>query len=149
MQVLCDLPGPSVALVLAARRILERDSSSHGALQSETSASPQLSLHRMLHEYQSSYRGQTANYSGPILRHAFAELLEIGIFRPALDHRVDSGILEYHHRDDALYSFNNMDGVERMPLQLTVDIHRVLKPAIEKDLLNCSTALREWGRKAY
>jgi Cdc6-like AAA superfamily ATPase len=149
VQALCDLPGPSVALVLAARRILERDSSSHGALQSETSVSPQLTLHRMLHEYQSSYRGQTANYSGPILHHAFAELLEIGIFRPALDHRAASGILEYHHRDDALYNYNNMDGVERMPLQLTVDIHRVLKPAIEKNLLNCSTALREWGRKAY
>jgi Cdc6-like AAA superfamily ATPase len=149
VQALCDLPGPSVALVLSARRILERDSSSHGALQSETSVSPQLTLHRMLHEYQSSYRGQTANYSGPILHQAFSQLLEIGIFRPALDHRADSGILEYHHRDDALYNYNNMDGVERMPLQLTVDIHRVLKPAIEKNLLNCSTALREWGRKAY
>jgi hypothetical protein len=149
IQALKDLQGPQVALVLAARRILYRDSSgsSHRNQNEAAFQQQQLTLGRILHEYQSSYKGQSASYySGRILRNAFTELMEVGLFRPAADH-AGSGPFQYQHRDDSLYSYNNMDVVERMPLHMTLDIHREVKPAIDNNILNCSTALREWGRK--
>lgn len=146
IQALRDLPGPQVALVLVARRILHRDSSSSRNQNEAALQHQQLTLSRMLHEYQSSYKGQSASYSSRVLRNAFTELMEVGLFRPAADH-TGTGPFQYQHRDDSLYSYNNMDVVERMPLHLTLDIHREVKPAIENNILNCSTALREWGRK--
>jgi hypothetical protein len=100
----------------------------------------------MVQEYQSSYKGLTSKYTQRVLRHNFMELLEIGIFRPANDH-TGTGPLQYQYRDAFLYNCNNFDIMERMPLHMMVDIHVEVKTAIESNLFNCSTALREWGRK--
>jgi hypothetical protein len=89
MQALCDLTGPQVALVLAARRILVRDS---GRRQQQEQPL-QLNLCRLLFEYASLFRKAASGYSGQILKCACTELLETGIFRPVSDH---SGIGPFH-----------------------------------------------------
>ena len=160
LQTLHDLSGPLLALVLSARRILYRDSCvqhriSNGSNQNnEASMSTaaeynpqQLTLRRMINEYQTSYKGLTSKYSLRILQKSFIELLEIGIFRPSIDH---SGTIpfQYQFRDAFLYQHHNFDIIERLPLHMTLDIHYDIKHAIDNNLLlNCSTALREWGRK--
>ena len=164
IQTLRDLSGPLLVLVLSARRILYRDScaqqhrSSHtrgdgpnSEILSATTATEhnpqQLTLRRMINEYQTSYKGLTSKYSVRILQKSFIELLEIGIFRPSMDH---SGTVpfQYQFRDTFLYQHHNFDIIERMPLHMTLDIHYDVKYAIDNNLLwNCSTALREWGRK--
>lgn len=149
MQALADCQGPSVAVILAARRILVRDiNSSNRTLQDEVSLQnqPKLTLNRILQEYKSSYKGQSSNYSERILKKSFTELLQVGILRPAADHSCGDP-LQYQHRDDLLYSFGNMDFVDRMPLHMPLDIHREVKSALDSGVLNCTTALREWGRK--
>jgi AAA ATPase domain len=135
--------GPQVALVLAARRILYRDSQMPESSASEIAP---LTLSRMLHEYQSFYKGQTSRYSTRILRHNFIELMERGLFRPAMDH-TSYGPYQYQFRDAFIYSYDNVDLMERMPLHMTVDIQCEVKMALDANLLQCSTALREWGRK--
>jgi AAA ATPase domain/Origin recognition complex (ORC) subunit 4 C-terminus len=143
ISALKDCSGPQVALVLAARRMLYRDSQMP---ESSTSEVAPLTLSRMLHEYQSFYKGQTSRYSARILRHNFTELLERGLFRPAMDH-TSYGPYQYQFRDAFIYSYSNVDLMERMPLHMTVDIQCEVKHALDANLLQCSTALREWGRK--
>jgi hypothetical protein len=147
LQALRDLSGPQVALLLAARRILFRDSCTSRSQDEAAHLQPQLTLKRILNEYRSSYKGQSSRYTEHILQNAFVDMLEINIFRPAMDH-TGSGPFQYLHQDIPLGDHNNMDVVERMPLQMTLDIHREIKEAIDSNMLNCSTALREWGRKA-
>jgi Cdc6-like AAA superfamily ATPase len=157
IQTLHGLSGPQVALVLSARRILYRDScmqhtrNSHATTNTNTETStveysPQLTLRRMIHEYGTSYKGQTSRYTNRILHHNFIELLEMGIFRPSMDHS-GAGPFQYQYRDSFIYNHNNVDVMERLPLHMTMDIHFEVKQALESNMLNCSTALREWGRK--
>ena len=136
IQALIDLSGPQVALVLASRRILARDSHRENYTVS-------LTLGRILEEYR-SYQGNSNRYNNHVLYKSFRDLLELNVFRAASDHS-GAAPLQFNH-DISVYSMDpNILG--RMPLHLTVDIHRELRKAIEKNLLNCSTALREWGRK--
>jgi Cdc6-like AAA superfamily ATPase len=134
MQALLDLSGPQVALVLAARRILARD-----ALTEDTTPKP-LSLQRMLQEY-SNFRGSN-RYSDRILTSCFYGLLETDVLRPSADH-TGGGPLQYS------YTLGHCDfaTLSRMPLHLPVDMDRELERALKNDLLSCSTALREWGKK--
>jgi hypothetical protein len=144
IQALCDLSGPQVALVLAARRILTRDS----LRPEEGDKQPRpLTFDRMWEEYRSSYKGQSSRYTQRVLVHAFDALMVMGLLRPAADHTRD-GPFQYRGRDRTAYCADWNTAAARMPLQLTVDIHREVKQALEKNLLHCSTALREWGRKA-
>ena len=137
IQVLCDLTGPQVALLLAARRILARDGHRHEA------TNLPLTLDRMLEEYRTSYRG--SHYSAQQLMRAFFDLLELDVVRPASDH---SGTIPWQYmHDDRLMDMDSNTMAARVPLHLTVDIHRELQKVLEKNLLKCSTALREWGRK--
>jgi hypothetical protein len=136
---------------LAARRILHRDTgktySSNNSICQEAAELPQLTLHRMLHEYQTFYKGNS-RYSTRLLRHAFFDLLDTGLFRPAADHS-GVGPLQYQWRDHH-GDTNDVDGVDRMPLHLTVDIHREVKRALDdNNVLHCSTALREWGKHTH
>lgn len=135
LQALYDLTGPQLIVILAARRILFRDSHS----QKTESA---LTFRRIQHEYNVSYKA-AKNYTMPILRTALLDLLEIGLVRPALDHS-GFGPFRYQLRNDSLH---NEDFVERMPLHLTLDINREIKRALDDNRLNCAAAVREWGRK--
>ena len=134
MQALLDMSGPQVALVLAARRILARD-----AFTEDISVKP-LTLERMLQEYQ-TYRGPH-RYSNKLLQTCLVQLLETDVFRPSSDH-TGGGPLQYRYQ----HHFENVGTLTRMPLHLVVDIERELGEALKNDLLDCSTSLREWGRK--
>ena len=138
IQALLDLSAPQVALVLAARRILTRDAQWNG----ETTSPPPLTLGRMLQEYR-NFRSNQQQYSRDLLWVAFQELLEVNVFRPVLDHCV-TGPFHYEHQRNVYSSVNEAEDV---PLHLLVDINRELMEALQSNVLECSTALREWGRK--
>jgi hypothetical protein len=136
MQALLDLSGPQVALVLSARRILARDA------HTEDSSVKPLTLQRMLQEYQ-NYRGPH-RYSDKLLRKCFVQLLETDVLRPSADH-TGGGPLQYGY-NQGYYAMEDAS-ISRMPLHLPVDIDRELGEALKNDLLECSTSLREWGKK--
>lgn len=135
---LADLRGAQVALVFAARRVLFRES-----VNNQTNAVPLLTLTRMMAELK-SYRGASA-FSHDDVRNAFLDLLESGIFRPSSDH-TGAAPLMYEWEDDDPIDLDETI-LQEMTLHLTLDIHREIKPAIDNNVFQCSTALREWGRK--
>lgn len=136
IQALKDLSGPQVALILSARRVLARDS-----VREDTTMT--LTLDRILEEYR-TYQGSSNRYGGHVLSKSFQDLVEMNFFRPAADHS-GGGPLQYNH-DPSNFPVD-LNTVGRVPIHLTVDIHRELRKALEKNLLDCSTTLREWGRK--
>jgi hypothetical protein len=136
IQALKDLSGPQVALILSARRVLARDS-----IREDTSTP--LTLDRILEEYR-TYQGSSNRYGGHVMKKSFQDLAEMNFFRPAADHS-GGGPLQYNHDPSNLPV--DLNTVGRVPIHLTVDIHRELRKALEKNLLDCSTTLREWGRK--
>jgi hypothetical protein len=64
--------------------------------------------------------------------------------RPSADH-TGGGPLQYGYGQN--YYAMDFTTMSRMPLHLPVDIDRELGEALKNDLLECSTALREWGKK--
>jgi Cdc6-like AAA superfamily ATPase len=150
-DLLSDLRGAQVALVLAARRVLFRESvvnnnnngSSGQAAVTAAATVPRLTYDRMVTEL-GSFRGAAA-FSNKDLWNAFLDLLETGVLRPASDH-CGTAPLSYGWEDD-----DPMDQDEAVlqdtTLHLTLDIHREVKPAIDDNVFQCSTALKEWGRK--
>ena len=138
MQALMDLSGPQVALVLSARRILARD-----AQNEDDSSSPKpLTLQRMIQEYQ-SYRGPN-RYPERLLTQSFWMLLETDVLRPSADH-VGGAPLQYGYSQQ-WYAMDQAT-ISRLPLHLPVDVPRELDQALKDNLLECSTSLRDWGRK--
>ena len=138
IQALLDLSGPQVALVLAARRILTRDAQWNG----ETTSPPPLTLGRMLQEYQ-NFRSNQQRFSRHLLWIAFLDLLETNVFRPAMDH-CGTGPFQYEHQR---ITYSNVTEAEDVPLHLLVDINRELMEALQSNVLECSTALKEWAKK--
>jgi AAA ATPase domain len=147
-DLLSDLRGAQIALVLAARRVLFRESvvgGNNGNAQTAAAATmvPRLTYGRMITEL-GSFRGAAA-FSNKDLWHALLDLLEMGVLRPASDHS-GTAPLSYEWEDD-----DPMDQDEAVlqdtTLHLTLDIHREVKPAIDDNVFQCSTALKEWGRK--
>jgi hypothetical protein len=136
LQALLDLSKPQVALLLCARRILARED------QRENEQVP-LTLQRMFQEYQSFRRGTVKHTS---LHSAAMALLERGLLVPSMDHS-GGGPLHYH----VSYSYKTLDpySLSRLPLQLPMDIERELGEALNRNVLDCSTALRDWGRKVH
>jgi Cdc6-like AAA superfamily ATPase len=135
LQALLDLSKPQVALVLSARRLLRREA------HREELHIP-LTLERIFQEYQSSFhRGAKQNEN---LLPAAILLLERGILVPSMDHS-GGGPLQYH----VLSLHKNLDpySLSRMPLHMPMEIHRELGEAMNRNLLECSTALKEWGKK--
>jgi hypothetical protein len=138
MQALLDLSSPQLALVLAAKRILARDGHSE-----DSAASPKpLTLERMLQEYE-SYRGPH-RFHPRLLVQSFYQLLDTDVMRPSADH-AGGGPLQYNHLDH--YQTLDESTIRRMPLHLPMDIDTELGEALKQNLLECSTSLREWGRK--
>jgi hypothetical protein len=136
IQALKDLSGPQVALILSARRVLAQDS-----IREDTSTP--LTLDRILEEYR-TYQGSSNRYGGHVTKKSFQDLVEMNFFRPVAD-LSGGGPLQYNHDPSNLPV--DLNTVGRVPIHLTVDIHRELRKALEKILLDCSTTLREWGRK--
>ena len=133
LQALLDLSTPQVALLLSARRILAREA------HRDNMAAP-LTIQRMLKEYESYRRGATL----PSLQPAVWQLLERGLLVPSADHS-GWGPLQYQ----ASFNYKNLDSItlSRLPLHMPIEIDRELGEALNKNLLDCPTTLREWGRK--
>jgi hypothetical protein len=143
---LLDLSQSQVALLLAAKRILSRDAhleQAAGVLNGESAGVPPLTLQRIIREYQSFRRG-IQSYSDDLLITAAKQLLERGVLVPSLDHS-GGGPMQYH----ISLSFETLDpySLSRLPLHFPTDLNRELDEALSQDLLNCSTALKEWARK--
>jgi Cdc6-like AAA superfamily ATPase len=142
---LLDLSQPQVALLLSARRILTREAHLEQALMTNndnTVGVAPLTLQRMIREYQSFRRGIKTNEE--LLTTAAKQLLERGVLCPSLDHS-GGGPLQYH----ASLSYQTLDpySLSRLPLHLPVAMERELEHALQRNLMDCSTALKEWGRK--
>jgi hypothetical protein len=135
IQGLRDLSGPQLALVLAARRILIRDSHRENAVP--------LSLDRVLEEYK-TYKGNSNRYSRNLLWVAFRDLLSTGLVRPGTDH---TGLAPLQYQHEASFVELTAPTVGKIPLHLNLDIHRELQKAMDLKLLDCSAALQEWGKK--
>jgi hypothetical protein len=133
--VLKDLSEPQVSLLLAARRLLTRDGNAD--------MPKPLTFDRILNEYQSFKRGNP-NRGGRLLLRSFTQMLEMDVFRPSSDHS-GGGALQYEYA----WSLEDMDAtsLSRMPLHLPYEIEAEVTRALKDQLLDCSTALQEWGKK--
>lgn len=134
LQALLDMSKPQVALLLSARRILIRES------HREHVDAP-LTIQRMLKEYESFRRGTKNSLS---LLPAAMQLLERGLLAPSMDHS-GGGPLQYHVSN--IYKSLDPHSLVRLPLHMPVDIEREFGEALNQNLLDCPTALKEWGRK--
>ena len=135
MQTLRDLAGPQIALVLAARRILARDSH-------RENTAP-LTLERILEEYK-SFKGNSNRYSRTMLLVSFRDLLATGLVRPGTDH---SGTAPFRYVMDQSFSDLTAPTAGKIELHLNIDIHREFQKVLEQKMLDCSAALQEWGRR--
>ena len=135
IQALRDLSGPQLAIVLASRRILVRDSHRENTVP--------LTFDRIMEEYK-SYKGNSNRYSRRILWVSFRDLLDSGLIRPGTDH---SGTVPLQYNMDDSFLDLSAPTVGKIPLHLNLDIHRELQKAIDQKLLDCSAALQEWGKK--
>jgi hypothetical protein len=135
-HVLTDLSEPQVSLLLAARRILARDS---------IIPEPKpLTLERMLNEYQSFKKGNSNRYSHRLLFRCFTQMMEMDIFRPSSDHS-GGGPLQYEYGG----SFAEMDSttLTKLPLHVPYGLDSELTRALKDKLFDCSIALEEWGKR--
>ena len=138
LQALLDLSTPQVALLLGARRILERDARQ---VAKDEDVAP-LTLQRIFQELESYYRGRASHFDANA---AALQLLERGLLAPSSDHS-GGGPLQYQSSN----TYKNMDPMtlSRLPLHLPFEIDRELAVVLQRNLLECPTALREWGRKS-
>jgi hypothetical protein len=134
-QILKDLSGPQVAVLLAGRRILSRDVR-------EDMPQP-LTFQRMLSDY-STYKGNSNRYSSRLFRRAFTQLLEMDVVRPSFDHS-GGGPLQYEYSG----SYTEMDAtsLSKLPLHVPFQLEIELTRALKDNWLDCSTALQDWGMK--
>jgi Cdc6-like AAA superfamily ATPase len=135
-QILKDLSGPQVAVLLAGRRILSRDAR-------EQDMPQPLTFQRMFSDY-STYKGNSNRYSSRLFRRAFTQLLEMDVFRPSFDHS-GGGPLQYEYSG----SYTEMDAtsLSKLPLHVPFQLEIELTRALKDNWLDCSTALRDWGMK--
>ena len=148
IQALLDMSKPQVALMLAAKRILTRESHLGGGVDGKVAPAP-LRLERIIKEYQSSFRrGSTSNSVGRngntnLLVKAAIGLFDRGLLVPSMDHS-GGGPLQYSV--GKVYTDLDPHSLLQIPLHIPFDIERELGTALELNLLDCSTALREWGK---
>jgi Cdc6-like AAA superfamily ATPase len=138
LQALLDLSTPQVALLLSVKRILTREEHRDQAV-----AAP-LTMERILKEYESFRRGSTSSVgNAKLLKRAAYHLMEHGLLVPSMDHS-GGGPMQYC----VTKMYRNLDNyrILRLPLQIPLEIDRELGKALELNLLECPTALKEWGK---
>jgi Cdc6-like AAA superfamily ATPase len=138
LQALLDLSTPQVALLLCVKRILTREEHRDQAV-----AAP-LTMERILKEYESFRRGSTSSVgNAKLLKRAAYHLMEHGLLVPSMDHS-GGGPMQYC----VTKMYRNLDNyrILRLPLQVPLEIDRELGKALELNLLECPTALKEWGK---
>jgi len=137
LQALLDLSTPQVALLLSARRILKREEHRDQAVLAP------LTIERILKEYESFRRGSTSKGNSKLLKRAVHHLMQQGLVVPSVDH---SGGGPLHYDITKIYKDMDQYALSRLPLHVPLDIDRELKTALEQNLLECPTALKEWGK---
>ena len=139
-QALLDLARPHLCLVLAARRILARDS------EKDNESLQPLTLDRMMNEYQSSYKGSTDRFRPKLLRRSFLQLLETGVVVASSNHS-GGAPLQYEFQMGNHLETPSM--LAKLPLHMPISMERELSLLLKQgNLLDCSTALKEWGRRS-
>ena len=137
LQALLDLSTPQVPLLLSARRILKREEHRDQAVLAP------LTMERMLKEYESFRRGSKSMGNSKLLKRAVNHLMQQGLLVPSIDH---SGGGPLHYDVTKIYRELDPYTLSRLPLQVPIDIDRELGKALEQNLLECPTALKEWGK---
>lgn len=137
LQALLDLSTPQVALLLSARRILKREEHRDQAVLAP------LTMERMLKEYESFKRGSRSMGNSKLLKRAIHHLLQQGLLVPSMDH---SGGGPMHYDLTKIYRELDPYTMSRLPLQIPLEMDRELGKALEQNLLECPTALKEWGK---
>eukprot|EP00536_Pseudo-nitzschia_multiseries_P012932 jgi/Psemu1/210106/e_gw1.523.28.1 len=137
LQALLDLSTPQVALLLSARRILKREE------HREQVVSAPLTMERMLKEYESFRRGSNSTGDSKLLKRAAWHLMQQGLLVPSIDH---SGGGALHYFVSKIYRTLDHYTLSRLPLHIPFEIDRELGKALEQNLLECPTALKEWGK---
>jgi Cdc6-like AAA superfamily ATPase len=137
LQALLDMSTPQVALLLSARRILKREEHRDQAVLAP------LTMERMLKEYESFRRGSISMGNSKLLQRAVCHLMQQGLLVPSIDH---SGGGPLHYDVTKIYRDLDHYTLSRLPLQMPIDIDRELGKALEQNLLECPTALKEWGK---
>jgi hypothetical protein len=135
---LLDLSGPQVAVLLSAKRILHRDT--------QDEMMKPLTFERMLKEYESYFIAQSKStgpdhYPEHIFFRSFCDLLG-GFLMPIKDHS-GGAPLQYQYRS-RFVSGNNAN-LKKVSLYVNVDLDDELGMALKKNLLDCTSALRDWG----
>jgi Cdc6-like AAA superfamily ATPase len=166
LQAVLDLSTPQLVLLLAAKRILTRQSHARGngrdgekessrKRDSALSLPAPLTIDRMMHEYASFRRksSSAAAYSKPILKKAALHLLGVGLLVPA---EASSSNATSSIATPALYypkavakSYRNMDTATlttKLPLHIPLEMDREFSKALQGNVLQCPTALKEWGK---
>jgi len=146
IQELIDLPESQLAVLLSARRILCRDAA-------EDSSTPKpLTFGRIKREFETFHRGNVGSglttnlYEGDLLHFAFLHLMESGLICPAVDH-TGGGPLQYYLHHTRTHAAMEPMALAKMPLHVLVDINSELGVLLKDKVLDCSTALREWGMR--
>mmetsp|Transcript_5490 Transcript_5490/g.13556 ORF Transcript_5490/g.13556 Transcript_5490/m.13556 type:complete len:706 (-) Transcript_5490:96-2213(-) len=137
LQALLDLSTPQVALLLSARRILKREEHRDQAVLAP------LTMERMLKEYESFRRGSNSTGNSKLLKRAAFQLMQQGLLVPSIDHS-GGGALQYFV--SKVYRTLDPYALSRLPLHIPFDIDRELGKALEQNLLECPTSLKEWGK---
>jgi len=146
IQELLDLPESQLAVLLSARRILCRDAAE------DSSAPKPLTFGRIKREFETFYRGNVGSglttnlYEGNLLHFAFLHLMETGLICPAVDH-TGGGPLQYYLHHTRTHAAMEPMALAKMPLHVLVDINSELGVLLKDKMLDCSTALREWGMR--
>ncbi len=135
---LLDLSGPQVAVLLSAKRILHRDS--------QDEIMKPLTFERMLKEYESYFIAQSKStgpdhYPEHIFFRSFCDLLG-GFLMPIKDHS-GGAPLQYQYRSSSISG--NSANLKKVSLYINVDLDDELGMSLKKNLLDCTSALRDWG----
>jgi len=145
LLALLDLSGPQVAVLLAARRIEARDGSAEGSKQPEPLP---LTYQRIQDEYATSfvasgrYTISSDRYPLHVMHRSCTELMELGII--CLKKQIcGAGALQYGHNEVLCCGSD----ISNLPLHVNVEWDLEFVSILKAGLLQCSTALREWGMK--
>ena len=161
LAALLDLSGPQLAILLAARRIAARDDTQATAEDevdeirrkgsaggTTTTILVSLTYQRIQDEYTTSfvasnrYTISSDRYPPHVLYRSCTDLMELDIIRLKRE-QCRGGALQYGH-NDALSAGTN---IANLPLHVNLDWELEFMGALKAGLLQCSTALREWGMK--
>ena len=108
-----------------------------------------MTFERILNEYESNFIAQSKssgpdNYSQHILFRSFCDLLS-GFLKPVKDH-TGGGPMQYQYGQN--YTIEKKLSLQKVSLHLNIDLEGELGEALKKNLLDCTSALRDWGLSA-